>query len=857
MYSVKNLSHNKNLDGNLVDNFLDFVTKELGLDQPFSVYFIDDKKNAKDALGKTAMYNPGTKSVYVYATNRHPKDILRSVAHELMHHKQHCDGHLQNMSLEDAEMQANEAGYLLRKYEDGLKQDKLKEQEVQPGDKCLPHQQLTPIGTGRNLCFPKGISAGLKPLSPINDYTLRDLLRISIARKKTKKAGKISLWSSSRIPSKVNLAVMMVPKILRDFGKVRSANTKKPTQEQLDAARRLYYLFDPPEGKIKGRYITTPIDPAIIKKLEKTSFFSRLFKKAIELTGKFASSEKALAAQSNKIKAALTKTGISRWSNKTASWWNSLSFVEQKRYLLLIAGAIPPELAATVVGVPVGLVATPGAGVAAGGAAALIPVSADVTAGVSFLVEEPTDVTMALICFVSAFFSGADAAKVIHMRTAMTSMKVSNEVMVELAKRARELEKAGKDGAFLAFLNKIGEGLEKYNLPTIAQMPRYLYAYLKSIARSADAAEAVTLAARSYDPSTGKPLPTALKNSLASDAVEETKGVFISAYETGFQKSAKPYYDDIIQGSAKVADDFKRVNAKQIEEIFLTGKGELGELFVDMFPAGYIDDILKKAEKARKELGKLTKDVSLRPEEMKVLGEYDSLSALAYRLSKGDIPTDLIPNMFGPRGAETAFSKVGLTWGDFFKRDLIKTYGPDIAKRLPATAEPTTEQIMLRLFSNPEQFADDFIRVFGGDGKLKSEIINAGRGGTQYVDDITDAMDGTRTAVKAGTLQKNFETAQAALSTAIENFNKRTLSGILEGAEATIVAPKRDIKGDLIKTRFGFARTGGVKVAGDVAGELFDLTAADEAVKFARTDKSQKIFHSTGQICFRPCRGVH
>ena len=131
MYSVKNLSHNKNLDGNLVDNFLDFVTKELGLDQPFSVYFIDDKKNAKDALGKTAMYNPGTKSVYVYATNRHPKDILRSVAHELMHHKQHCDGHLQNMSLEDEEMQANEAGYLLRKYEDGLKKDKLKEQEDQ------------------------------------------------------------------------------------------------------------------------------------------------------------------------------------------------------------------------------------------------------------------------------------------------------------------------------------------------------------------------------------------------------------------------------------------------------------------------------------------------------------------------------------------------------------------------------------------------------------------------------------------------------------------------------------------------------------------------------------------------------
>ena len=122
MYSVKNISQNKSLSGDLVDKFLDFVVKELELDQPFSVYFVDDKSNAKDPLGKTAMYNPKTKSVYVYATNRHPKDMLRSIAHELMHHKQNCEGYLEELPLEDAEKKANEAGYLLRKYEDGLKE---------------------------------------------------------------------------------------------------------------------------------------------------------------------------------------------------------------------------------------------------------------------------------------------------------------------------------------------------------------------------------------------------------------------------------------------------------------------------------------------------------------------------------------------------------------------------------------------------------------------------------------------------------------------------------------------------------------------------------------------------------------
>lgn len=57
-----------------------------------SIHFMSDVENAEKILGKTGYYNPHEESVHVYITNRHPKDILRSLAHELLHHIQGCEG---------------------------------------------------------------------------------------------------------------------------------------------------------------------------------------------------------------------------------------------------------------------------------------------------------------------------------------------------------------------------------------------------------------------------------------------------------------------------------------------------------------------------------------------------------------------------------------------------------------------------------------------------------------------------------------------------------------------------------------------------------------------------------------------
>ena len=120
MYKINYLAK-RTLNKKLLKDFLDFVNEELKINKPYSLYFVEDKTNAKDPLGRTAMYNPSSSSVYIYATNRHPKDILRSIAHELVHHKQHCDGRLEDMSFEKSEKEANAGGFLVRKFEDGRK----------------------------------------------------------------------------------------------------------------------------------------------------------------------------------------------------------------------------------------------------------------------------------------------------------------------------------------------------------------------------------------------------------------------------------------------------------------------------------------------------------------------------------------------------------------------------------------------------------------------------------------------------------------------------------------------------------------------------------------------------------------
>jgi hypothetical protein len=50
----------------------------------------------------TAHYSPVDQTITVYTAGRHPKDVLRSYAHELIHHDQHCSGMMDNYATESA-----------------------------------------------------------------------------------------------------------------------------------------------------------------------------------------------------------------------------------------------------------------------------------------------------------------------------------------------------------------------------------------------------------------------------------------------------------------------------------------------------------------------------------------------------------------------------------------------------------------------------------------------------------------------------------------------------------------------------------------------------------------------------------
>ena len=93
-----------------------------------------DEENAKKTFGRTAYYDPGEQLIVIFITNRHPKDILRSFCHEMIHHVQNERGDLKmdNISsptyAQDDEHMRNmekeaylEGNLLLRDFEDNFK----------------------------------------------------------------------------------------------------------------------------------------------------------------------------------------------------------------------------------------------------------------------------------------------------------------------------------------------------------------------------------------------------------------------------------------------------------------------------------------------------------------------------------------------------------------------------------------------------------------------------------------------------------------------------------------------------------------------------------------------------------------
>lgn len=97
--------------------FLKFINDELNLNKPFRVKLA---QNRDEDLRTYAYYNPSNGDIKVYCKQRGLADVLRSIAHELIHHQQNQNGKLQGPTQDiggEIEDEANSvAGQLVKKF---------------------------------------------------------------------------------------------------------------------------------------------------------------------------------------------------------------------------------------------------------------------------------------------------------------------------------------------------------------------------------------------------------------------------------------------------------------------------------------------------------------------------------------------------------------------------------------------------------------------------------------------------------------------------------------------------------------------------------------------------------------------
>ena len=115
-------------------DFYKTAKEKYNIQQQPKLILRQDEENTQKIFGRTAHYAPENQSITIYITNRHPKDILRSFCHELIHHVQNergdlklgdassptyaqDDDHMRKMEME-AYLKGN---LLLRDFEDNFK----------------------------------------------------------------------------------------------------------------------------------------------------------------------------------------------------------------------------------------------------------------------------------------------------------------------------------------------------------------------------------------------------------------------------------------------------------------------------------------------------------------------------------------------------------------------------------------------------------------------------------------------------------------------------------------------------------------------------------------------------------------
>lgn len=117
------------------ESILSFM-KEQGYPLPTmpKLNLVESLEESSNLFGKTGYYDPSTYTISLFIVGRHPKDILRTFTHEVIHHIQNIENRLptvygndttEDSNLNEIEQEAySKGGIVFRMWEDTIKSTK-------------------------------------------------------------------------------------------------------------------------------------------------------------------------------------------------------------------------------------------------------------------------------------------------------------------------------------------------------------------------------------------------------------------------------------------------------------------------------------------------------------------------------------------------------------------------------------------------------------------------------------------------------------------------------------------------------------------------------------------------------------
>ena len=96
----------------IINDFVKYVSEKLGFNNVIPKIKLSYDENDAQEMKSFGEFNPEDNTILVVAANRNLADVLRTIAHELVHQKQKEDGKLKPNSGETGSPEENEANSL-------------------------------------------------------------------------------------------------------------------------------------------------------------------------------------------------------------------------------------------------------------------------------------------------------------------------------------------------------------------------------------------------------------------------------------------------------------------------------------------------------------------------------------------------------------------------------------------------------------------------------------------------------------------------------------------------------------------------------------------------------------------------